>query len=94
MRKLQISGMGETMKKYSGKNSTCEKCGETDINTYYCEGSERSFFNSKCRDYRNRIKEEHLHRRCKNCNFEWLEACFEESIVFNFLTHEFTYLRL
>jgi hypothetical protein len=58
----------------------CVKCGneaKTDIKTKYCAGGWKDeaaicFLNPDAEG-------EHMHRRCKMCGFEWLEACPEKS---------------
>lgn len=53
--------------------ATCSQCGYDDIMTRWCPGG--------CKDILGDIRPivGHLHRICKRCAFEWLEATIERN---------------
>ena len=51
---------------YSAK---CLKCGSYKVSTKYCNLGGWEI----CKE----IKTEHLHRRCENCDYVWLEECLD-----------------
>jgi hypothetical protein len=52
------------------KDRKCPKCGTPDAGVKYCDGSLVPW-NSSCK--RGDVANEHFHRACKTCGFEWLE---------------------
>ncbi len=55
-------------------NAKCPKCGNEDVSVYYHDG----YFvgrTSACEFGSDVNRKEHMHRVCKRCHFEWLEAC-------------------
>ena len=50
------------------KKRKCSKCGDKDISTRLCHGGHYGVSRGFC------AEGEHLHRHCRNCSFEWLEA--------------------
>lgn len=56
------------------KDTQCVKCGEDDISTLYCPGWGKSDAKYGCCD-----SGEHIHRRCKNCGYEWNDEVLLES---------------
>lgn len=59
------------LKAFSGLKTRCAKCRSVDISILHCKQpypQTRFFGGHTCAD------EEHFHRGCKACGFEWLEA--------------------
>ena len=55
-------------------NVTCRKCGCTDIKTEYCEHKGGRLMEiCWCK-----VDDEHMHRTCERCRYEWLEAVLNE----------------
>lgn len=50
---------------------TCHKCGCRDTNTFYCKGGSYTW---ECSF---RVSDEHLHRQCRCCKFEWIDKVLE-----------------
>lgn len=65
----------------------CCKCGSTDICTAWHRESKVKFPRStaddtcgahrSCVDVFPRERKEHLHRLCRNCQYEWIDAIYE-----------------
>ena len=58
------------------ERADCPKCGHDDITVHYCRGreSQRTTY-ELC--WKEGIEDEHLHRKCCRCHYEWLEKCIE-----------------
>lgn len=55
------------MKNIFNLNAECTKCGAIDISIIYCSGG-----TSTCYKY-----EEHIHRTCRRCGYNWTEMCLD-----------------
>ena len=63
------------MKPYSEK-SICSKCGHDVIETRYCGPGANRYDMARCL-----VDGEHLHRTCKRCGYEWLEAPLDAKVT-------------
>ena len=65
------------------KKVSCIKCGSVDISTEWHRATSfkfpASFCSDTCGEHRSSLdkfpkeKREHLHRHCRNCQFEWID---------------------
>jgi hypothetical protein len=55
----------------------CSKCGYEDISTQYVEPDRPYAYG--CRFHKT-TNDEHLHRYCRRCGYEWAEACIEQEM--------------
>ncbi len=56
----------------------CPKCGHDDIHTRYVAHGGR--YGQPC-EFKSYRENEHLHRYCRRCSYEWCEACLAASNV-------------
>lgn len=70
MNQRDTTGRVIHMPPFNGE-ATCPKCGHDDIGTHYCEEQARTF-TPHCASPWERVG--HLHRKCRRCNYEWIEA--------------------
>ena len=57
----------------------CRKCGSEDCLTeYHKSDMDRAGGNNySCRHDERNFKGEHLHRTCRNCQYEWSDMCLD-----------------
>ena len=53
----------------------CPKCGHKDVHTGYCASGRPAMICWLI------VDDEHLHRYCQRCHYEWLEACLDPTAV-------------
>lgn len=52
----------------------CPKCGHKDVSTHYVSASYWARYD--CRHHPS-TNEEHLHRWCRRCDYQWAERCID-----------------
>lgn len=65
------------LEEYNPK-AKCSKCGYKTVGTIYCDQKLLNEEHVMCTDYigmGSRKEQEHLHRVCERCKFEWIERC-------------------
>jgi predicted nucleic-acid-binding Zn-ribbon protein len=62
-------------------SESCVKCGSTDINTSYHRSYGMSILAGGCGWTNLRGHGEHLHKTCRNCQYEWAEATLDAVAV-------------
>lgn len=71
---------GETLPSF-GSSARCQKCGHKEADTEYVEQGEYEVIivglGGAKRIKRDVPIPEHLLRTCKNCGYEWKEACYD-----------------
>ena len=60
------------LKKYD-QEGVCPKCGHGAIDVWFCAGGRPG---KRCWDDFTDTQE-HLHRQCRGCHYEWQEACLD-----------------
>jgi len=58
-------------------DAKCAKCGSDNIHSIFCVDPR---YYSSCRKWPNEVREEHIHRNCKTCRYEWLEAPLDKKV--------------
>lgn len=57
---------------------TCSKCGDSGIKSLFCKGAVAA---RTCWKYGIGVREEHLHRACGQCGYEWFESCIDSNLA-------------
>jgi len=56
------------------KDPVCPKCGCGETTVWYCDGKR---LNPEALCFKRARGDEHMHRFCANCDYEWLEPCLD-----------------
>ena len=70
-------GKRSTLPVYTGDTAGCPKCGGVDITTRFCRDCTWSSYELQRAGIRApglEYGDEHMHRCCRRCGHEWLEA--------------------